>query len=79
MEHSFQMFAFFLMINLAGGFVRIVRRPTREDRMMAAQLFGGSDLAHGDRSMLEPLPSSARQAAMAHRPLRTASAQGRLR
>jgi multicomponent Na+:H+ antiporter subunit F len=45
MEAFYQVFAIFLLINLAGGFVRIMRGPTREDRMMAAQLFGTTGVA----------------------------------
>jgi multicomponent Na+:H+ antiporter subunit F len=45
MEAFYHIFAVFLLINLAGGFVRIVRGPTREDRMMAAQLFGTTGVA----------------------------------
>jgi multicomponent Na+:H+ antiporter subunit F len=45
MEAFYHAFAIFLLLNLAGGFVRIVRGPTREDRMMAAQLFGTTGVA----------------------------------
>lgn len=37
--------ALFLLMNVAAGLVRIVRGPTREDRMMAAQLFGTTGVA----------------------------------
>jgi multicomponent Na+:H+ antiporter subunit F len=33
-------FALFLLLNLLGGVVRILRGPRRADRMLAAQLFG---------------------------------------
>lgn len=33
-------FATVLLLALLGGLVRIVRGPTRQDRMLAAQLFG---------------------------------------
>jgi len=33
-------FSLFLLLNLLGGLVRIVRGPRRADRMLAAQLFG---------------------------------------
>ena len=45
METFYHIFTVFLLINLAGGFFRIVRGPTREDRMMAAQLFGTTGVA----------------------------------
>jgi multicomponent Na+:H+ antiporter subunit F len=32
--------ALFLLFNVAGGMVRILRGPTAADRMLAAQLFG---------------------------------------
>lgn len=38
-------FALFLLLTLAGGLVRIVRGPTRGDRMLAAQLFGTTGTA----------------------------------
>lgn len=37
--------ALFLLLNLAGGLVRILRGPTRADRMLAAQLFGTTGVA----------------------------------
>jgi multicomponent Na+:H+ antiporter subunit F len=37
--------ALFLLLNLAGGLVRISRGPTRADRMLAAQLFGTTGVA----------------------------------
>jgi len=37
--------AFFLLINVIAGLVRIVRGPARADRMMAAQLFGTTGVA----------------------------------
>jgi multicomponent Na+:H+ antiporter subunit F len=45
MNAFYHAFAIFLLLNLAGGFVRIVRGPTREDRMVAAQLFGTTGVA----------------------------------
>ncbi len=38
-------FALFLLLNLLGGMVRILRGPTRADRMLAAQLFGTTGVA----------------------------------
>ena len=38
-------FALFLLLTLAGGLVRIVRGPSRGDRMLAAQLFGTTGTA----------------------------------
>jgi multicomponent Na+:H+ antiporter subunit F len=37
--------AFFLLLNIAAGWLRIVRGPTRVDRMLAAQLFGTTGVA----------------------------------
>jgi multicomponent Na+:H+ antiporter subunit F len=37
--------AVFLLLNLLGGLVRILRGPTRGDRMLAAQLFGTTGVA----------------------------------
>jgi multicomponent Na+:H+ antiporter subunit F len=37
--------ALFLVLNFAAGVVRILRGPTRADRMMAAQLFGSTGVA----------------------------------
>ena len=37
--------AFFLLLNIAAGLLRIVRGPTRVDRMLAAQLFGTTGVA----------------------------------
>ena len=37
--------ALFLLLNLAGGLIRILRGPTRADRMLAAQLFGSTGVA----------------------------------
>ena len=37
--------AFFLLLNVIAGLVRIIRGPARADRMMAAQLFGTSGVA----------------------------------
>lgn len=37
--------ALFLLLNIAGGLVRIQRGPTRADRMLAAQLFGTTGIA----------------------------------
>jgi len=45
MHAFYHAFAIFLLLNLVGGFVRIVRGPTREDRMVAAQLFGTTGVA----------------------------------
>ncbi len=38
-------FAAFLLVTLAGGLVRILRGPSRADRMLAAQLFGTTGVA----------------------------------
>jgi multicomponent Na+:H+ antiporter subunit F len=38
-------FALFLLLNLVGGLLRILRGPTRADRMLAAQLFGTTGVA----------------------------------
>lgn len=38
-------FAFFLLLNLLGSLVRILRGPTPADRMLAAQLFGTTGVA----------------------------------
>lgn len=37
--------ALFLLLNLAGGLVRILRGPAPADRMLAAQLFGTTGVA----------------------------------
>jgi multicomponent Na+:H+ antiporter subunit F len=37
--------AVFLLLNLVGGLLRIVRGPTEADRMLAAQLFGTTGVA----------------------------------
>jgi multicomponent Na+:H+ antiporter subunit F len=37
--------ALFLLLNLAGGLIRIHRGPTVPDRMLAAQLFGTTGIA----------------------------------
>jgi multicomponent Na+:H+ antiporter subunit F len=37
--------ALFLLLNVAGGLVRILRGPTAPDRMLAAQLFGTTGVA----------------------------------
>jgi multicomponent Na+:H+ antiporter subunit F len=39
-EQLYVGFALFLLMNLVGGLLRILRGPTRSDRMLAAQLFG---------------------------------------
>jgi multicomponent Na+:H+ antiporter subunit F len=39
-EQLYLGFALFLLLNLVGGLARILRGPTRADRMLAAQLFG---------------------------------------
>jgi multicomponent Na+:H+ antiporter subunit F len=45
MQDFYFTFVVFLVVNLAGGLVRILRGPTRGDRMMAAQLFGTTGVA----------------------------------
>jgi multicomponent Na+:H+ antiporter subunit F len=37
--------AFFLLLNVFGGLVRVLRGPTAADRMLAAQLFGTTGVA----------------------------------
>lgn len=37
--------AFFLLLNIAAGLLRIVRGPTSADRMLAEQLFGTTGVA----------------------------------
>jgi multicomponent Na+:H+ antiporter subunit F len=37
--------AFFLLLTVAGGMVRVVRGPTSADRMLAVQLFGTTGVA----------------------------------
>jgi multicomponent Na+:H+ antiporter subunit F len=37
--------AVFLLLNLTGGLVRILRGPSAADRMLAAQLFGTTGVA----------------------------------
>ena len=37
--------ALFLLLNLGGGLIRILRGPTAADRMLAAQLFGTTGVA----------------------------------
>jgi multicomponent Na+:H+ antiporter subunit F len=41
----YQILALFLLITLLGGLIRILRGPTRSDRMLAAQLFGTTGVA----------------------------------
>jgi multicomponent Na+:H+ antiporter subunit F len=43
--HVYLAFAFFLLLTLLAGLIRIVRGPTRADRMLAAQLFGSTGVA----------------------------------
>ncbi len=38
-------FALFLLLNLLGGLARILRGPTRSDRLLAALLFGTTGVA----------------------------------
>jgi multicomponent Na+:H+ antiporter subunit F len=45
MEHFYVGLAVFLLLNLVGGIVRILRGPSRGDRMVAAQLFGTTGVA----------------------------------
>jgi multicomponent Na+:H+ antiporter subunit F len=45
MDAFYHGFAAFLVLNLLGGLLRILRGPTREDRMLAAQLFGTTGVA----------------------------------
>lgn len=45
MERFYFGLAVFLLLNLVGGLVRILRGPTRGDRMLAAQLYGTTGVA----------------------------------
>jgi multicomponent Na+:H+ antiporter subunit F len=45
MEQLYQAVALFLLVNLVGGLIRVLRGPTRRDRMLAAQLFGTTGVA----------------------------------
>ena len=45
METLFLAVCLFLLLMLVGGLVRIARGPARQDRMLAAQLFGTSAVA----------------------------------
>jgi multicomponent Na+:H+ antiporter subunit F len=45
MERIYLAVALFLVLNLVGGLVRILRGPRRADRMLAAQLFGTTGVA----------------------------------
>lgn len=45
MERFYVALAVFLLLNLVGGLLRILRGPTRADRMLAAQLFGTTGVA----------------------------------
>jgi len=45
MDRFFVGLAVFLLLNLVGGLVRILRGPGRGDRMVAAQLFGTTGVA----------------------------------
>jgi multicomponent Na+:H+ antiporter subunit F len=38
-------FSLFLLLSLAGGLVRIIRGPTRPDRLLAGQLLGTTGVA----------------------------------
>jgi multicomponent Na+:H+ antiporter subunit F len=45
MTSFYYFFALFLLLTLVGGLARILRGPTRSDRMLAAQLFGTTGVA----------------------------------
>jgi multicomponent Na+:H+ antiporter subunit F len=45
MEQFYLGFALFLLANVLGGLLRILRGPTPADRMLAAQLFGTTGVA----------------------------------
>lgn len=45
MSQIFLGVSLFLLITLVGGLTRILRGPTRADRMLAAQLFGTAAVA----------------------------------
>jgi multicomponent Na+:H+ antiporter subunit F len=45
MADFYHLLALFLLLNLLGGLLRILRGPTRSDRMLAAQLFGTTGVA----------------------------------
>jgi multicomponent Na+:H+ antiporter subunit F len=45
MTEAFLAVALFLLLNLVAGLQRILKGPTRADRMLAAQLFGTTGVA----------------------------------
>jgi multicomponent Na+:H+ antiporter subunit F len=45
MTSIYLVFVLFLLLNLAGGLVRIARGPTRYDRLLSTQLFGTTAVA----------------------------------
>ncbi len=45
MDDLLLLLAAFLVLNVAGGLVRVVRGPSPADRMLAAQLFGTTGVA----------------------------------
>jgi multicomponent Na+:H+ antiporter subunit F len=45
MSGFYHLYALFLLLTLAGGLARVLRGPTRSDRMLAAQLFGTTGVA----------------------------------
>ncbi len=45
MTQTLSFFAVVLLINLSVGMLRVLRGPTRADRMLAAQLFGTTGVA----------------------------------
>lgn len=59
MDAFYELFALFLVLNIAAGLARVLWGPTAHDRMLAAQLFGTSGVAtllvlaqaHGETSL----------------------------
>jgi multicomponent Na+:H+ antiporter subunit F len=45
METFYQLLIFFLIINIGVAMLRVIRGPTRADRLMTAQLFGTTGVA----------------------------------
>lgn len=45
MTELYLVLAFFILLNLLAGIVRVLRGPTLQDRMLTAQLFGTTGVA----------------------------------
>jgi multicomponent Na+:H+ antiporter subunit F len=45
MHNASLILAFFLLVNVIGGLIRVLRGPTPADSMLAAQLFGTTGVA----------------------------------